>query len=158
MKKIKLTQGKVALVDDEDFEFLNQWKWYTNCKGYAARNLRVQESKNRGTLFMHLEIKKVPRGRVVDHIDENPLNNQKVNLRAATKSQNGLNRGRNKNNTSGFKGVQILPGPPYKKRYRAYLKDKKGQTVYCGSYHTAEEAHKAYQKAAKKHHGEFAKW
>lgn len=107
MKRIPLTQGKVALVSDEDYEYLMQWKWYARRAGktfYAGRHVRLKLKQK--VFHMHrviaerLGILEAP-----DHKDRNGLNNQRSNLRAATISQNKANRGRNKNNTSGYKGV-----------------------------------------------------
>ena len=102
MKKIKLTKGKYALVDDEDFEYLNQWKWHF-AKGYAGRS--VGDRKNKKYVWMHRLINNTPDGFETDHINRNKSDNRKCNLRTVTKSLNGLNRGKNKNNKSGHKGI-----------------------------------------------------
>src|SRR3972149_6021810 len=94
MKKIKLTKDEFALVDDEDFEYLNQFAWQCSPLGYATRRIG-----------MHREIIKTPKGMYTDHINGNPLDNRKENLRIVTFSQNMLNRKRYKNNKSGHKGV-----------------------------------------------------
>ena len=85
MKKIRLTQGKFAIVDDEDFKWLNQWRWYyrfVGKTGYAA-NLKM---------YMHRLILKFPKNLEADHINGNTLDNRKINLRIVTKSQNAMNR------------------------------------------------------------------
>jgi hypothetical protein len=89
----------------------------------------------------------------VDHIDCDKSNNKIANLRDATRSQNQKNRGAQKNNTSGFKGVSYLSK---RKRWLAQIwyNHKK---IYLGSYKTKEDAASAYEKAAKEHHGEFAR-
>jgi len=66
-KEIQLTQGKVAIVDDEDFEYLNQWKWYAN-NNYAIRSFTVSKSKVL-RISMHREIMKPQKGFVIDHLD-----------------------------------------------------------------------------------------
>ena len=101
MKKILLTQGKYALVDDTDFEFLNQWKWYYN-KGYAIRHSSKDNSEK---IYMHRLVNKTPDGLETDHINQDKIDNQRINLRTATRSQNGINKGLQLNNKSCFKGV-----------------------------------------------------
>jgi hypothetical protein len=100
MKEIILTKGKVALVDDADYEYLNQWKWSYHCRGYAVR--QVQQDRLTKNIFMHALIMGQ---KGIDHIDGNKLNNQRHNLRYATGSQNQWNKSAYKNNTSGTKGV-----------------------------------------------------
>ena len=79
MKEIPLTQGKVALVDDEDFEWLSQWKWH--CHGDSARRKgRVADGCPRQDIFMHTQILGLPRGTRFRHKDGNGLNNQRHNL------------------------------------------------------------------------------
>lgn len=108
MKKIKLTQGKFALVDNEDFEYLNQFKWYLQ-KGtntfYAVRITWNKVTKKAQTIGMHREILNFPVGFEADHKDRNGLNNQRRNLRIATKSQNSMNTSIRKTNSSGIKGI-----------------------------------------------------
>lgn len=151
MKKIKLTQGKYALVDDVDFEWLNSFKWYAYFNGYKWY---VQGHNKRKTIKIHREIIGCKNKKLhVDHIDGNPLNNQRKNLRVCTPSQNGMNRGKQVNNTSGFKGVSrhIKAG-----KWQASIKINK-RLIYLGIFETIKEAKKAYEKAAKKLHGEFRK-
>jgi hypothetical protein len=100
MKNIPLTKGKFAIVDDEDFEYLNKWRWKYHKDGYAVRT--ATKNKN---IYMHREINKTPKGVITDHINRNGLDNRKLNLRNSSFSQNALNTGLWKHNTSGFKGV-----------------------------------------------------
>jgi len=88
----------------------------------------------------------------VDHKDENGLNNRWTNLRRASKSQNGFNRGKNKNNTSGFKGVSRTKNG----RWKAQIM-KRGKLHWLGSHPTPETAHEAYVAAATRLHGRFAR-
>ena len=155
MKKIELTKGKYALVDDEDFDFLNQWKWHWHDDrggGYAERACR--ESGKSKHIKMHRLLLKIPSGFEPDHIDGNGLNNQKLNLRIATASQNQINRGKQKNNTSGFKGVYLRRDR--KKRWRAQIKFHR-IIKHIGYFSSKEEAALAYNKAAVEYFGEFAK-
>lgn len=157
MKEIPLTQGKVALVDDEDFEELSKYKWhYEKIKvrqtGYAERNLPIRPGK-RIKIRMHQVIMKTKKGQQVDHKDGDGLNNQKENLRLATSSENHMNRGKQNNNTSGFKGVSWYKAS---KTWQAQI-SVKGEHIHLGRYNTKEEAAEIYNKAAKEYHGEFVR-
>ena len=150
MKEIKLTKGMVALVDDEDYEWLNQFKWYAG-KGwntyYASRNAKL--NGKRILLNMHVAIMGTSTG-LVDHIDGDGLNNQRYNLRRCTRAQNGMNRSPNKNSTSKYKGVYKAKG-----KYVAAIAVN-GTQAYLGTFTLDSDAAKAYDKAAKEHFGEFA--
>src|SRR3990167_10308366 len=91
MKEIKLTQGKITLVDDEDFEYINQWKWHV-IKNKKQTHFYAQRSENGKSIRMHRVIMKTPHNKDVDHIDHNGLNNQKNNLRNCTTQENIRNR------------------------------------------------------------------
>lgn len=149
MKKIKLTQGKFALVDDEDFEWLNQWKWtYDGNNGYAKRNIKDKK------LYMHRLILNTPKGKVSDHKNGNKLDNRKINLRICTYSQNGMNKMIQSNNSSGYRGVK------WHKQVRlweARIK-KNGEQIFLGLYNNNIEAGIVYNWAALKYFGEFAKF
>ena len=154
MKEIKLTQGKVALVDDEDFEFLSQWKWCaskpTYSKAYyALRGEWIRKGKTKPILMQRV-IMNTPEGLTVDHIDHNGLNNQKSNLRNCTQSQNRKNRTPNYDSTSKYLGVYITHG---RIRSEICLPDKK---IHIGCFKTEEEAAIAYDKVASQYYGEFA--
>lgn len=151
MKEIQLTQGKIALVDDDIFDYINQWKWCAakdNYTWYAMRTIGLRPFKT--TVAMHRIITKAQDEYEVDHRDGDGLNNQMYNLRVCTSSQNQMNKRVQKNNTSGFKGV-FESG----KRWQAAIKVANKRT-YLGSFVTPEEAARAYDKAAKELHGEFA--
>src|SRR3990167_164487 len=104
MKKIKLTQNKYALVDDEDFKELNQSKWLCDSSGYAGRDVGGRKNKKR--ILMHRLLNNTPKGFHTDHINRDKLDNRKENLRTTTCSQNILNSKLSKKNTSGHKGVE----------------------------------------------------
>jgi len=157
MKEILLTQGKVAKVDDEDFEYLNQWKWQAvNSKGswYASRNKRIglRIFDKHIVIQMHREIMKTPDDMETDHRDNDGLNNQRHNLRNCIHIQNGKNRKKNKNNTSGYKGVSW---DKRDNKWRANIKVSY-RTISLGFFLTPEQAAHAYDEAAKKYHGKFA--
>jgi HNH endonuclease len=150
MKEIKLTRGKIALVDDADFESLNSRKWYAakdRHTFYASAN--DYSGQKRVEKRMHWVIMgKPPKGYIVDHKDRNGLNNQRGNLRICTRGQNNANRkawGKSK-----FLGVTFLKG-----RNRPYWEVRiKGK--YLGAFKDEKEAAMAYNKAAVEVHGEFA--
>src|SRR6188474_653310 len=108
MKKIKLTQGKFALVDDMDYDYLNQWKWYSKKHRntfYAVRTPSVKENMGRNQLYLHRVILNVTDPKIfIDHEDTNGLNCQRLNLRIATTKQNQQNR-RKGYGASIYKGV-----------------------------------------------------
>ena len=153
-KEIILTQGKVAIVDDEDFDYLNQFKWYAhkmNNNFYTQRSNRINK-KYAGTLYIHRIIMNASKGSVVDHINGNTLDNRKCNLRICTHGQNIRNQKININNTSGFKGVCYRKD---KNKWRVVLQ-LNSKKIHIGYYLNIIDAAKAYNEAAIKYHGEFA--
>ena len=155
MKEIELTRGMVALVDDEDFEYLNQWKWMAwkvRSYFYAARRLPGKRNDSRKLILMHRQIINPPVNFEVDHHDRNTLNNQRNNLRIATRSQNSANR--KSCGTSKFLGVCIIKNRGYS-YIRAGIKID-GKNFHIGTFKTEEEAALAYDKKAIETHGEFA--
>lgn len=147
MKEVQLTKGKVALVDDEDFELVSQYTWFADKKGtnlYYAYN-----SVN--SMYMHRLIMKTTDDLIVDHIDHNGLNNQKSNLRNCTYSQN-LHHRKFAPGITGYKGVT------YNKRQNVYQAKMRydGKYRHIGHFKTAIEAAEAYNKVATQWFGEFA--
>ena len=100
MKTIELTQGLVAVVDDQDFAWLSQWKWYANKSSYHTYAARFTSPQPRQKIYMHREIARrkyadqgeVLDGREVDHEDGDPLNNRRENLIARSRQENLANR------------------------------------------------------------------
>jgi len=142
MKKIKLTQGKYALVDDEDFQWLNQYRWHISTHNYAETKV---EGKN---IYMHRLVNKTPVGSLTDHINRDTLDNRRMNLRIADKRINSINRGLQSNNTSGYKGIS------WQKRtskWEAYIWIR-GVKIHLGRFNSVDEAAIARQKAERVHH------
>ena len=146
-KSITLPHGEMALVDDEDFERLNQYKWHV-VHGYAVRKIGAATP----TIRMHREIIKTPADMQVDHINRNRLDNRKANLRVVTKSENLKNKEIYKNNKSGFRGVSWNAS---KRKWVAQINVNE-KRKHVGSFASPEEAARAYDKAAKENYGEFA--
>lgn len=144
MKEIKLTKGQVALVDDEDFEYLNQWKWRAswNKSTNSFRAVRMAGAFPRKTIYMHRLIMKTPAGIECDHVYHNTLDNRKSELRNVTHSQNIINQDARKNNKLKIKGVYT-----HHKKFRAVI-TKNGRQILLGTFNTPEEAREVYEKAA----------
>lgn len=147
MKLIKLSRGLAALVDDADFDWLNQWKWTAMKKGsrskgyYAYRQVGKRDA--RSTIVMHRLILDTPEGFDTDHIDNNGLNNTRSNLRVVDRTQNNFNTGLRSNNTSGHRGVTWYKAV---KTWRAYIGGSKTRKE-LGYFKNKEDAIKARKEA-----------
>ena len=156
MKEIPLTQGFVTIVDDEDFEELNKYKWYvikSRNVYYAAHKIKKDGHWN-NIQFMHQAILGVHGG---DHIDGDGLNNQRSNLRPCTHGQNAANaRKTTRKCTSKYKGVSYHKGDQRKKRWQVQIcVNNKRMTV--GHFETEEAAAVCYNEKAIELFGEFAR-
>lgn len=156
MKEIALTQGKNALVDDEDFEKLNQYKWYASNergKWYAARRIPTINDK-RKIVRMHRIIMNAPHGVQVDHRNNNGLFNCRENLRLCSNQQNGFNKKNpRKDNKLGIKGVCFNKN--LNKFHARIMINGKG--IHLGYYNVLGDADSAYRIAEEKYFGEFAR-
>jgi len=151
MKKIKLNKGEYALVDDEDFKYLNQWKWFLRDTGYAVRTdyrrLGFKKYKMK-RIYMHRVVNDTPDNLQTDHINRNKLDNRASNLRTVTNQQNAFNASLNKANNSGTKGVCWSEN---RNKWCAYIHiDNKA--IPLGRFINIKDAIKARKKAELVYH------
>jgi len=156
-RRIPLPHGRYAIVDPEDFDRLNAYKWHVSGARdtyYAARSTRSPKNNRRIVVKMHREILDVGDGMFVDHINQNSLDNRKANLRPATRAQNGRNRRKMRkiNCSSQYKGLTW-----YRREERWAVRIMaNGKSKFVGYYDDEIEAAEAYDDAARKYHGQFA--
>ena len=156
MKNIPLRQGLFALVDDEDYEALSNYRWkavYSVDIDSHYAIAKFSKENKRVYLMMHRVILRAKKNQYVDHRNHDTLDNRKQNIRIATASQNAANSRIGKANTSGYKGVSYFPYT--KKKWRAYITLNQKQTI-LGYFDTKEQAALAYNQAAISLFGEFA--
>ena len=152
MKKyIQLKHG-TAIIDEQDFDRINQYKWRSVILGKSKTPYAVSSHFGR-TVYMHRLVMNAHKETVIDHIDGNGLNNSRDNLRFVTYSQNNMNQPIRCDNTSGHKGINWCKD---REKYQVYINiDRKRKSL--GRYKTLEEAIYVRDQAAKVHYGEYAR-
>lgn len=152
MKTISLNKGYVAIVDDEDFENVSRLKWCITSLNPDKPARKVYARHSSRCVLMHRFILNAPKGIHIDHINHDTLDNRKINLRLCTVSENLRNRGPERTNKSGFKGVYWNTRD---KVWRAQIKLHQ-QVKPLGTFRFPQDGAMAYDRAAIQLHGEFA--
>jgi len=156
MKLIPLTKGYFAQVDDEDFEWLSQWKWCAHVASntvYAVRNIKIEKGEW-ALIWMHRQILGLTDPKVIgEHSDGNGLNNTRKNIRPATHSQNQMNRASKRNASSIHKGVS------WNKQLKKWISVIYigGEKKHLGCFENEEDAARVYNQWANEYHGDFVR-
>ena len=159
MREIELTQGYVALVDDEDYERVNEFKWHAvkhknNKSPYACRKKSIKGKKT--TILMHRFILGAKKGEYVDHIDRDGLNNQRSNIRICTQAQNCANRDMSTRGNTKYKGLRYFTMKDGKTYPYFYFCNHRLGVNLAVRVETEEDAARMYNEHAIKYYGEFA--
>ena len=147
--RLETSDGKFVTVDEEDYGWLSQFSWSSSKRGYAVRYGYAPGGGKYQQFWLHKEIMRAEKGQIVDHINHDPTDNRRANLRFATGTENSRNRKIGKNST-GYVGVI-----KHRNKWRAFITAGTKTKTYLGVYDTPEEAAHARDEAVKKMHGAF---
>ena len=148
---IPLRNGVSTSLDDEDYARAKDFRWHKTANGYVAGT--VVEGGVRRRVYLHRWLLDAQPGQLVDHLDGNPLNNRRTNLRLATRSQNQANRRRNRTSRSRYKGVTWHQG---QQRWMARLQVN-GRRITIGYFADPLQAAYEYDAFARAYFGEYAR-
>jgi hypothetical protein len=154
-KTIALANGKgEAIVDDDDYEYLSQFKWRLN-RGYASHSISMGKRDGKRVFInvqMHRLINKTPNGMYTDHLNRDKLDNRKSNLRTCTLSQNQMNHAKRQGAVSKYKGVSFCKQTG---KWKSAIRVE-GRGITIGRFSLEDDAALAYNDNAKQYFGEFA--
>lgn len=147
------SRGSAFVVDADDALALLERRWHSLSKrDYLFANVTLSCGKHT-TLYLHRMLMGAGRGQIVDHVDGNPRNNTRRNLRLCTQRDNARNARRKSNSSATLKGVSFVARTG---RWRAGIRVD-GRNVHLGYFMAESEAHEAYCRAAAEAYGEFAR-
>lgn len=150
-KRIPLTRGKFAIVDDADHEWLSQYQWCALRNKHHWYAITSQPGNNKKKIYMHRLILNAPKGLLVDHKNRDGLDNRRANIRLCTNSENMQNQGPRQRPNKTYKGIS-----PKGNRWAATI-SLDGNRTYLGSFPTEADAARAYDRAASNAFGDFAR-
>jgi hypothetical protein len=156
---IELTKGQYSLIDSWNIDEVQEWNWCAmDTKSsrtiYAGRHIKIPKTRKSICIKLHCLVLPPDKGLMIDHINGNGLDNRRSNLRMCTHAQNKQNVAMTSFNTTGFKGIAWN-----KNLQRWHAKIQVNGVNHSLKYHyTKEAAHAAYCEAAKRLHGEFARF